>query len=178
MVVTHVQHLLSGAPTVETTMRHRILVGVLLVTTAVGLEHARLTFADEADQAGHASMSTTSNADEAAFLADNDQAMTTMMKGMTIKPSGDVDRDFGLLMIPHHEGAIQMARAELRYGKNEQLRRLAQEIVVDQLQEIDVMRLAIGEAPRPPAAAPTQPDATHDHHGTPGGTMNMAPGKN
>jgi uncharacterized protein (DUF305 family) len=159
-------------------MRHRILVGVLLVTTAVGLEQARLTFAGEADHAGHASISATSNADEAAFLADNDQAMTTMMKGMTIKSSGDVDRDFALMMIPHHQGAIDMAKAELRYGKNEQLRRLAQEIVVDQLQEIDVMRLAIGEAPQPPAAAPTQPDTTHDHRGTPGGMMNMAPDKN
>ena len=49
------------------------------------------------------------------------------------------------MMIPHHQGAIDMAVAELRYGKNEQLRRIAQEIIVDQQQEIAAMRLALGE---------------------------------
>ncbi len=58
-----------------------------------------------------------------------------MMNGMKIKESGDVDRDFTNLMIPHYQGAIDMARAELQYGKNEQLRRIAQEIIVQQ-QEI------------------------------------------
>jgi uncharacterized protein (DUF305 family) len=46
-------------------------------------------------------------------------------------------------MVPHHQGAIEMAQAELRYGHNEQLRRLAQEIIVAQSQEIAVMRQAI-----------------------------------
>jgi len=54
-----------------------------------------------------------------------------------------VDRDFVAIMIPHHESAIAMAKAELRYGKNEQLRRMAQEIVVTQQQEIAAMRLAL-----------------------------------
>jgi hypothetical protein len=49
------------------------------------------------------------------------------------------------MMIPHHQGAIEMARAELRYGRNEQLRRLAQEIIVTQQQEIAAMRLALGQ---------------------------------
>jgi uncharacterized protein (DUF305 family) len=48
-------------------------------------------------------------------------------------------------MAPHHHGAIDMAISELRYGKNEQLRRIAQEIIVDQMQEIAAMKLAIGE---------------------------------
>ena len=65
------------------------------------------------------------------------------MKAMAIRPSGDADRDFVALMIPHHESAIAMAQAELRYGKNEQLRRMAQEIVVTQQQEIAAMRLAL-----------------------------------
>ena len=71
------------------------------------------------------------------------------MNGMKIKESGDVDRDFTNLMIPHHQGAIDMARAELQYGKNEQLRRIAQEIIVAQQQEIVAMRLAIGDPPPP-----------------------------
>ena len=97
-----------------------------------------------------------SPAGEKPFLAENDAAMDKMMAGMTLKPTGDVDADFAAMMIPHHQGAIDMAQAELRYGKNEQLRRIAQEIIVDQQQEIAAMRLALGQQPPPPAAAPTQ----------------------
>lgn len=86
---------------------------------------------------------------EAAFHAENQAAMDKMMTGMDIKPSGDVDRDFTAMMIPHHQGAIDMAQAELLYGQNEQLHRIAQEIVVEQLQEIAAMRLAIGEPASP-----------------------------
>ncbi|WP_244133513.1 DUF305 domain-containing protein [Burkholderia gladioli] len=94
--------------------------------------------------------------DERAFLAENDIAMSRMMDDMSIKSSGDVDRDFVAMMAPHHQGAIDMAQAELRYGHNEQLRRIAQEIVVEQQQEIVAMRLALGQ-PLPPAApAPDQ----------------------
>jgi uncharacterized protein (DUF305 family) len=82
---------------------------------------------------------------EGPFLAENTAAMTKMMKAMAVKPSGDVDRDFVATMVPHHQGAIEMAQAELRYGHNEQLRRIAQEIIVDQTQEVAVMRLAIEE---------------------------------
>ena len=60
--------------------------------------------------------------------------MDRMMKSMTVKPSGDVDSDFVNMMEPHHQGAIDMAVLELRYGKNQQLRRIAQEIIIDQQQ--------------------------------------------
>jgi uncharacterized protein (DUF305 family) len=99
------------------------------------------------------------NSSEQPFLSENDAAMNQMMADMTIKPTGDVDRDFVAMMIPHHQGAIDMAKAELKYGHNEQLRRLAQEIVVTQQQEIPVMRLAIGDKLPPSAASPTQPGA-------------------
>jgi hypothetical protein len=78
------------------------------------------------------------------------------------------------MMIPHHQGAIDMAVIELRYGKNEQLRRIAQEIIVDQMQEIAAMKLAIGEKVDASTPAPTQPQsapattqfvpATSEHH--------------
>ena len=71
--------------------------------------------------------------------------MTRMMSAMEAKPTGDIDRDFVAMMAPHHQGAIDMAVLELRYGKNEQLRRIAQEIIVSQKQEIAAMKLAIGE---------------------------------
>jgi len=91
---------------------------------------------------------------EAAFLADSDTAMSTMMNSMMVSPSGNVDRDFVLMMIPHHQGAIAMAQAELRYGKSEQLRRIAQEIVVNQIDEIAAMRLVLFAVPTTvPAAA-------------------------
>jgi hypothetical protein len=93
---------------------------------------------------------------EAAFIAENDAAMSTMMAGMTITPTGDVDRDFATMMIAHHQGAVDMAQAELRHGTNEQLRRIAQEIVVDQIQEIAAMRLAVNEPLPPSRAVPTQ----------------------
>lgn len=93
---------------------------------------------------------------EQPFLAENGVVMGKMMTGMAIRPSGDVDQDFAAMMIPHHQGAIDMAVLELRYGRNEQLRRIAQEIIVDQQQEIAAMRLAVGEPVPASAPAPTQ----------------------
>ena len=98
--------------------------------------------------------------DEAPFLAENRAAMDRMMAGMGVAPSGDVDRDFAAMMIAHHQGAIDMAQAELRYGHNEQLRRIAQGIIVEQQQEIAAMWLAIGQPPlSPSAAAPDRPSS-------------------
>jgi uncharacterized protein (DUF305 family) len=88
------------------------------------------------------------------LLAENNTAMTTMMNGMSVRPSGNVDEDFVAMMVPRHQGAIDMAQAELRYGHNEQLRRLAQEIVVEQQQEIVAMRLALGQSLPPSTPAP------------------------
>jgi uncharacterized protein (DUF305 family) len=82
--------------------------------------------------------------------------MTTMMDGMSVKPTGDVDADFVAMMVPHHQGAIEMAQAVLRYGRNPQIKRLAQEIIVTQQQEIAVMRLAVSEPTPPSRASPTQ----------------------
>ncbi|MBR1125267.1 DUF305 domain-containing protein [Bradyrhizobium lablabi] len=98
-------------------------------------------------------------ADEQPFLSENDAAMNKMMADMVIKPTGDVDRDFVAMMVPHHQGAIDMAKSVLRYGRNEQLRRLAQEIVVTQQQEIAAMRLAMDEELPPSMASPTEPGA-------------------
>ena len=91
------------------------------------------------------------------FTREMNSAMDRMMGAMQVRPSGDVDRDFAAMMIPHHQGAIGMAIAELRYGSNPQLMRIAQEIIVDQQQEITAMRVAIGDPLPPPAPVPTQP---------------------
>jgi uncharacterized protein (DUF305 family) len=93
---------------------------------------------------------------EAPYLAENVSAMTKMMIDMGIKPSGDVDTDFVAMMVPHHKGAIDMAQAELRYGRNEPLRRMAQEIIITQLQEITAMRLSLGQQLPPSVPSPDQ----------------------
>lgn len=93
---------------------------------------------------------------EAAYLAENDAAMTRMMQDMAVKPTGDVDHDFVAMMVPHHQGAIDMALAVLRYGRNEQVKRLAQEIIVTQQQEIAAMHLAVGDSLPPSLPSPTQ----------------------
>ena len=77
------------------------------------------------------------------FNRENAKAMERMMSAMHQPSTGDVDRDFVSMMTPHHMGAIEMAQLELRYGHNEQLRRMAQEIIVTQKQEIEAMSLAI-----------------------------------
>ncbi|HEU0150842.1 MAG TPA: DUF305 domain-containing protein [Bradyrhizobium sp.] len=88
--------------------------------------------------------------EENPFLSENATGMKKMMTDMMIKPSGDVDRDFVQMMVPHHQGAIDMAKTELKYGHNEQLRRLARDIIAKQQREITEMRSAIsGEGSRP-----------------------------
>ena len=127
-----------------------------------------LAFAHEAHQPPQQA----ATPDENAFLAENEVAMSKMMSAMEAKPTGDVDRDFVAMMAPHHQGAIDMAVLELRYGKNEQLRRIAQEIIVSQMQEIAAMKLAIGEQVPTSVPAPTetsQAPAIHHH-------MNMSAG--
>jgi len=105
-------------------------------------------------------------------MAENDAVMARMHAAMEIQPTGDIDRDFVAMMIPHHQGGIDMAVAVLRHSNNEQIRRLAQEIIVEQQQEIAALRLAVGEplpasypAPtNPPPTAPVGVEAPSHHH--------------
>jgi len=77
---------------------------------------------------------------EPTFYSEMVQVNGRMHKGMQIAASGDVDRDFMRMMIPHHQGAIDMALVQLKYGRDEKLKRLAQSIIVEQGQEIAYMR--------------------------------------
>lgn len=72
------------------------------------------------------------------------QAMISMKTTMSSTPMiGNPDVDFAVMMIAHHQGAIDMAKVELRYGTDSRLRRLAQEIIVTQQSEIALMQLAL-----------------------------------
>ena len=68
------------------------------------------------------------------------QSMQTMMKGMDVKPTGNPDKDFVVMMIPHHQGAVDMANVELQYGKDPEMRQLATDIVAAQKKEIAEMK--------------------------------------
>ena len=94
---------------------------------------------------------TVSDVDKQSFLFDNDLAMSNMNRGMLTRPTGDVDRDFVDIMIPHHQGVIDTARAEMKYGHDETLRQLAQKIVEEAEQDISTMR---GAKPAIAASAP------------------------
>ena len=89
------------------------------------------------------------------FAAVMTAAMARMDHDMMVPTSGDADRDFATMMIPHHQGAVDMAEAELRFGHDPVLRRLAQGIIVEQRQEIAVMRQSL--VALPPIPAPGTP---------------------
>ncbi len=67
-------------------------------------------------------------------------AMDRMHKDMATPLTGDADVDFVRGMIPHHQGAIDMAKVELEHGKDPALRKMAEEIVKAQEAEIAVMK--------------------------------------
>jgi uncharacterized protein (DUF305 family) len=81
-----------------------------------------------------------SPADNKVFASLMAQAMSRMHAGMNVPDTHEPDRDFAAMMIPHHQGAVDMALVELRFGHDERLRRLAEGIIVEQRQEIEVMR--------------------------------------
>jgi uncharacterized protein (DUF305 family) len=72
-------------------------------------------------------------------LMESMERMEAAMK--SIRQSSSSDVDFVRLMLPHHQAALDMAKAQLLYGKDAQMRRLAQEIVTDQQSEIELMQL-------------------------------------
>jgi hypothetical protein len=80
-----------------------------------------------------------------AALAQSMSAMHSAMHDVFL--DGKADADFARMMIPHHQGAIEMAKVELQFGADPILRRLAQEIIVTQQSEIDVMNLALKKYP-------------------------------
>jgi uncharacterized protein (DUF305 family) len=90
--------------------------------------------------------SASSDSPKTTFDLEMARAMDRMDADMmAAKPTGNPDHDFAAMMIPHHQGAIDMAKAQLLYGHDSVLRRLAQEIIVAQQQEMEVMRRALND---------------------------------
>lgn len=69
--------------------------------------------------------------------------MHVEMNGLQV--TGDLDRDFVALMVPHHQSGVDMARVYLESGTDPELRRLAEQIVSSQEAEIGHMKAEVGE---------------------------------
>ena len=116
-------------------MRRTLALVLILSASVVGLALARSHHGD-----------TISGRPESGFAAQMMQAMQRMDAGMmAAKSTGNPDRDFAAMMIPHHQGAIDMAKLELIYGRDPVLRRLAEGIIVEQQQEIELMQRYLHE---------------------------------
>jgi uncharacterized protein (DUF305 family) len=110
-----------------------------LITAALGAALS-LAFVFAQQRPIHSHQAVTPASEGNPVAAQMSDAMARMHRDMAMPSSGDSDHDFAAMMIPHHQGAVDMARIELQSGKDPVLLRLAQGIIVEQLQEIDVMR--------------------------------------
>jgi len=107
-----------------TTALSALLAGPLAAQEMKGMDHSKM------------GMSTAGSPSTKAFEGAN----AKMHKDMAIKYSGDTDADFVRSMIPHHQGAIDMAKVELAHGKDPEIRKLAEAVIKAQEAEIATMQ--------------------------------------
>jgi hypothetical protein len=109
-----------------------MILGISALILRVGFLHAGAP----AEIHAHGSQ-LTADSDWSELIASMDKMHMAME---AVKRSGNSDVDFVRLMLPHHQAAIDMAKTQLLYGKDAQMRRLAQEIITDQQSEIELMQ--------------------------------------
>jgi uncharacterized protein (DUF305 family) len=99
-----------------------------------------LALAQAADpHAGHTMAAASATAAASPSTAAYEAANTKMHQDMSVAFTGDADVDFLAGMVPHHQGAIDMAEVVLKYGKDPKVKKLAQGIIRAQKQEIAMM---------------------------------------
>ncbi|MCF1465373.1 DUF305 domain-containing protein [Agrobacterium vitis] len=114
-----------------------MMVKTILLATSLLLATTAAYADDTMKGMDHSMPSTTLNAPSSkAFTAAN----ARMHKAMAMPMTGNADVDFVRGMIAHHQGAIDMAKVELQYGKDEKIRTLAEEIIKAQQGEIAMMQ--------------------------------------
>ena len=116
-------------------MTRRIRPGLIVSVALTALPALAQTDAPASGANAPAPTAAPSNAAEA-----HEQAMTRMHMALTAEQTGDADVDFARGMIPHHQGAIDMARIQLQFGDDPELRRMAEEIIRAQEAEIATLQ--------------------------------------
>jgi uncharacterized protein (DUF305 family) len=137
-------------------MNTKALMAAAFVALAGGAGYAFMQTAGSADMPGmdHSAM-TTANASDST--KGYETAMAGMMKGMMMTMTGKPDLDFVQGMMPHHQGAIDMAKVVLQFGKDPEIKKLAEGVVKAQEGEITFMKDWLAKADQ--AAFPVVPDS-------------------
>ena len=117
----------------------------LALALALGLSGAAVaqTHGGHSGHGAHGAHGSAAPAANAPAVQEYRAANDRMHKDMDIAFTGDPDVDFFKAMIPHHQGAIDMARVVLRHGKDPEAKKLAQEIIAAQEKEIAQMRASL-----------------------------------
>ena len=122
-------------------MRFLIPVAALALLAAPAFAQQKAGAAPMADMPGMSGSSAQAPTNQAPSDKAMMDGMAKMNRDMAAAPmTGDADRDFVAMMIPHHQGAVDMARVELQYGHDPKLRKLARSIVAAQQKEIAEMK--------------------------------------
>ena len=100
------------------------------------MDHSKMDHSKMGAAASPAAGATADAASTTAFKSANDK----MHAGMNIPFTGNADKDFVNGMVPHHQGAVEMAKIVLQYGKDPALKKLARDIIKAQDKEIAFMK--------------------------------------